>query len=236
MNTPNIYLYKAVDTCPYCGSKISPNYLTHYSECHEYSDIATYHVLCQCPNIKCNEIFYAKYSGELMPFQGPYGTDYELDVDTTEIYPVMATRTFEKEIIDLSPEFIETYRQASISENMQLNKICGSGYRLAFEFLIKDFAIKLNPEKETEIKNDTKLSNVIANRLPNISQLNDLKDIAKRAWWLGCDSTHYVRQYTDYDIFDLKCCIDLTVVSIVHYLKHQHYIQNIQKSKPSTVQ
>ena len=38
-----------------------------------------------------------------------------------------------------------------------------------------------------------------------------LKDIAKRATWLGNDETHYVRKWQGKNITDLKLLIDLTV-------------------------
>lgn len=114
---------------------------------------------------------------------------------------------------------------------MNLHKISGAGFRLAFEILIKDFAASLDPKKADEIKNDLNVSNVINNRIPNKPIFDDIKDIAKRAWWLGCDSSHYIKEFTEFDIKDLKECVNITVASIVYYSKHQHYVNSIKKDK-----
>lgn len=88
----------------------------------------------------------------------------------------------------------------------------------------------MRPDKAQEIKSDTSVANVIANQIPNKDCFKEIKDIAKRAWWLGCDSTHYETRYKDHDINDLKECIDITVATIVFYLKREHYLKTIQKN------
>lgn len=40
---------------------------------------------------------------------------------------------------------------------------------------------------------------------------NNIKNVAKRAVWLGNDETHYVRKWADKDVSNLKHLIDLTV-------------------------
>ena len=62
----------------------------------------------------------------------------------------------------------------------------------------------MRPDKAQEIKSDTSVANVIANQIPDKDCFKEIKDIAKRAWWLGCDSTHYETRYKDHDINDLK--------------------------------
>lgn len=51
----------------------------------------------------------------------------------------------------------------------------------------------------------------------------DIKEMAKRAVWLGNDETHYVRKWEDKDIQDLKNLIDLTVYFISMTLKAKKY-------------
>ena len=94
----------------------------------------------------------------------------------------------------------------------------------------KGLCIILASDKAQEIKSDTSVANVIANQIPDKDCFKEIKDIAKRAWWLGCDSTHYETRYKDHDINDLKECIDITVATIVFYLKREHYLKTIQKN------
>lgn len=230
-DTPDIGLDFAVKNCPRCGSKISPIYISHYVEYFE-DDTITYYVICKCPNKSCNEIFFAKYTGESVPiFEGINGVEYTLNILETEIYPYSFTESpFETDLIEISSAFVEAYKQSVLADKMGLNKICGPGYRLSLELLIKDFAAYLNPEKASDIISDNNVSNVINNRIPNEDCFNEIKGIAKRAWWLGCDSTHYDTRYRDLDIKDLKECIDITATAIIFYLKRQHYLETIQKN------
>lgn len=230
-HVPDIGLNEAVKECPYCGCKISPIYLTHYEQWYEDQTV-TYHAICECPNKACNEVFFVKYTAEPTPIQEPYGTGYILDILKSETFPyTISELDLDKYINDISPDFIETYKQASLADKMNLNKISGAGFRLAFEILIKDFAASLNPEKADDIKNDLNVSNVISNRIPSKPMFDDIKDIARRSWWLGCDSSHYIKEFTEFDIKDLKECIDITVASIVYYSKHKHYVDSINKVK-----
>ncbi len=99
---------------------------------------------------------------------------------------------------------MEVYRQAQIAENLNLNEICGIGYRKALEFLIKDYCIENNTNKEENIKSGN-LSDVIKKYIEN----DTLKQIALRAVWLGNDETHYTRIWTNKDIEYLKYLIEL---------------------------
>src|SRR5690606_17179688 len=96
--------------------------------------------------------------------------------------------SFSKEINSISEEFIKIYNQASKDEQYELDLIAGMGYRKALEFLIKDYLISIDKSKELEIKNKY-LGNCINEDVSDIK----LKEVAKRATWLGNDETHYVR-------------------------------------------
>ena len=78
------------------------------------------------------------------------------------------------------------------------------GYRKALEFLIKDYLISLHLDKEEEFRKAA-LGNCI-NKIDNSS----IKELARRATWLGNDETHYIRKWEDRDIHDLKNLIDLS--------------------------
>ncbi len=230
-NIPDIGLEIAVNECPCCGNKITPIYLTHFSDFWP-DDTVTNYVICKCPNKSCNEIFFVKYTGEPQFIDIGIYTETEMNILKSEIFPYSINNlNIDENIVKISPEFIDIYKQASLADKMKLNKISGSGFRLALEILIKDFAVYINPEKANEIKSDTKVSNVINNRIPSKPIFDDIKNIANRAWWLGCDSSHYNKSFNKFDINDLKECINITVATIVYYLKHQHYINSINKPK-----
>jgi hypothetical protein len=129
-----------------------------------------------------------------------------------------------EEINSISPSFSEIYNQASFAEAANLDKISGVGYRKALEFLIKDYCIVLNPDKEKEIKT-TFLGRIIGNFVsdPNI------KACAERAAWLGNDETHYVRKWQDKDINDLKELIRLTMQWIKNDIRTRKHIEEMPK-------
>ncbi|MBP2259149.1 hypothetical protein [Virgibacillus alimentarius] len=53
--------------------------------------------------------------------------------------------------------------------------------------------------------------------------------MAERATWLGNDETHYVRQWENKDLQDLKNLIDLTVYFISKNLKAKKYKEEMAK-------
>lgn len=133
------------------------------------------------------------------------------------------------EIENLSPNFIKSFQDASSVEQLNLTDLAGLSYRKAFEFLIKDYAIYLTPDKKIDIINDTSVSNVIINRIPAKQEFEELKKIASRAWWLGNDYAHYKKHYDDKDITDLKQCIDIVSHQICMKIRHSHQVYTIKK-------
>ena len=71
------------------------------------------------------------------------------------------------------------------------------------EFLVKDYAIYKNNEKEEIIKN-TWMSDCIKTYIDN----EQIKTLAEKSEWIGNDETHYVRKQEDRDINDMKRFID----------------------------
>ena len=118
--------------------------------------------------------------------------------------------SFQEQINALSPSFVVIYNQAAFAESHNLNEISGIGYRKALEFLIKDYAIHIHPEKSDDIKKDF-LSNVIKKYVDD----EKIRTIAERATWIGNDETHYIRIFDGYDVGTMKEFI-LAVVSMIH--------------------
>ncbi|CAM4463867.1 DUF4145 domain-containing protein [Paenibacillus xylanexedens] len=124
--------------------------------------------------------------------------------------------------MDLSPNFIKIYNQAAAAELGELTEICGAGYRKSLEFLIKDYLIHLEPQKEVEIQ-----SKLLGHCISGITD-HDIKTCAQRATWLGNDETHYIRKWEDKDLNDLKILIDLTVNWITNKLLMERYLTEMQ--------
>lgn len=99
--------------------------------------------------------------------------------------------------------------------------ISGIGYRKALEFLVKDYFIFLDSENEESIV-----------KLPLVQCINQLenqriKEIAKRATWIGNDEAHYKRKWEDKDVTDLKRLIEITVHFIALDVSAQKYLEEM---------
>lgn len=189
------------DQCPCCKTALIPLHLeSFFNTCD--SDIGELFSMYFCP--KCEKCFLAYYciSSETHT-RIPTGT-------LIHLIPYGEEKTvFSDNIFCLSPHFVEIFHQAEKAENMGLDEICGAGYRKSLEFLVKDYAIAYNPDKESEIKK-LLLSSCISNYINN----EHIKALATASAWIGNDETHYVRNHEDYNIRHLKAFI----MSIVSFL------------------
>jgi hypothetical protein len=129
------------------------------------------------------------------------------------------TKNFPSEIKEVSEKFVQIYGESEFAEQENLTEICGVGYRKALEFLIKDYLIKKFPEKEDEIKKKF-LGNCISELIEN----SRIKEITKRATWLGNDETHYFKKWEDKDLEDLKKLIEITVHFISMEIEADKYM------------
>ncbi|HCG7383632.1 TPA: DUF4145 domain-containing protein [Vibrio parahaemolyticus] len=107
---------------------------------------------------------------------------------------------------DLSPSFVTIYREAEDAKSHGLYQIAGPGYRKAFEFLVKDYAKSLDPEKSEQIEN--MFSGKVVNEFISDPRI---QMVAKRALWLGNDETHYLRKWAEHDLDDLITLIRLAI-------------------------
>lgn len=180
--------------CPHCGIAIDPTELScEYIGIDDRKEISRIflHLLCN----HCLRAFNAEYSCSYRK-----GDTNQLKTFRTGIFPELHTKVeHTEEIKELSPMFVQIYSEAHTAEESNLKEICGMGYRKALEFLIKDYAIKLNPDDEETIKT-TPLAKCIENYIDN----SRIKSLSKASAWLGNDETHYVRKHEDYDLGSLK--------------------------------
>lgn len=126
------------------------------------------------------------------------------------------------EVNTISKKFAEIYNQALACELHGYDHASGPTYRKALEYIVKDYSITLNPDKEAEIK-----SKLLGNCINDYLENDALKECAKRAAWLGNDETHYVRKWEFKDISDLKTLIQLTVNHIQTALLTKKYLEEM---------
>ncbi len=184
-------------TCPHCFEKLafSPvNISTFDRRVGESFAVSLRCLVCQQYaifeyHIKNLDITYSGTSTH------PYTTslvkyNYNLQIEVT----------LPEHIEQVSSEFVSIYKQAAMAEAYGLYDVCGLGYRKSAEFLIKDYAIRLNPDKIDKIKSQP-LSQTIKTYLSDFPKLQTLSTATS---WLGNDEAHYIRKHTDKDLSDLK--------------------------------
>ena len=193
--------FDEISICPMCKHAIKPfkMYGVYYSTGENQKNVT---LLYRCQNC---------YDSFILQFDDVYSTTsrsmFENTTKHVKISPIkFKEQTFDDLINNTSPTFVKIYNQALSAETQGLDEIAGIGYRKALEFLIKDFTISKNPDKEDEIKKCL-LGKCINEYIDN----PQLKTAASRAIWLGNDQTHYVQKFEDKDINDLKLLIRLTV-------------------------
>lgn len=132
---------------------------------------------------------------------------------------------FSDAIQALSPVFVSTFAEAAEAGCLGLQQIAGPGYRKAFEFLIKDYAKSLAPDKAGEI--ETNFSGAVVD---NYIADERIQAVAKRSLWLGNDETHYLRKWEEHDVDDLIALIKLTC----HWIDIEQLSKAYVKAMPET--
>lgn len=181
--------------CPFCQTTIVPQYIFSIREDFGsgYAD-----VFSRCTNSSCQKVFIVRFN---KTNQG-YG-HFEKILPTAS----PTSKDFSNTIAELSPNFVIIYNQAYAAEQMGLDQICGTGYRKALEFLIKDYLISTQPEDKHDAIKNKFLNNCIREDIENAN----IKNVSARAVWLGNDETHYTRKWENKDVNDLKALISLTL-------------------------
>ena len=208
------------DYCPYCHKHMKPLYLNSYLTMLEqtrHTDSGNAAAIFQCTNGQCNNVIQVLYR---------ISKNANNHFGTSRLW-IIGGRHMEKNfstiIESISPQFVHIYNQALEGEYRSLEEIAGIGFRKALEFLIKDYAIKLNPEKAEIIQKET-LAAVIRDRISN----ENVKKVAARAAWLGNDEAHYVRKWEEMDINNLKKLIDLSV----HWIEMEEETEQALRDMP----
>lgn len=207
--------------CPICHNSVLPieRDLTWLIRDDNYAE-----QILQCPREDCQHFFVARY---VRVQDGRYNLDCCVPLE-----PLVVSQSVT--ISKISPDFCAIYAQAEEADQCGLVLVAGPAYRKALEFLIKDYIIGDFREKGKELDakrasiENTKLGACIANHIKN----DQIREIAKRATWLGNDETHYVRKWEDKDLNDLKKLITLTIHWIEMEKLTVEVIQDMPTGKP----
>ena len=190
------------DQCPLCHNKIIPTARCAHKQGNSYG--ADLQIVYSCPNARCEQLFIATFSA---PEMRDLGRAYTLR-STSPWAPTK--RQFHNIISSTSSSFCEIYNEALAAEHYRLMQICGVGYRKSLEFLIKDYVTAKHPDQDEKIK-----TTLLAACIESYVGDRNIKEVAKRATWLGNDETHYERRWVDKDLHDLKVMIDL----VLHWIQ-----------------
>lgn len=207
-------LNEIVNKCPVCHHIIAAIGVLDY----ELDNALERRLIYYCPNQDCQELFIVYYRRESRNY-----TYEKYKVEPINIESML----FDKIVVEFSTDFIEIYNQSYKAEQLGLMQICGIGYRKALEFLIKDYLIKqVKAQNIDEIK-----KMFIGKCIDQYIQDDNIKQIAKRAIWLGNDETHYERRWLDKDINDLKELINITIYWITMTEKTKAVLQSMPNAK-----
>ena len=218
----NAYSYNITpDTCPICHHGIEPLILCgNLIKKNNFVDVLQ--IIYRCPKHDCQKAFIATFWPSNPPgMRHATATEKMFNLKSTSPYkekePVIPD-----EIQSISNSFKKVFSQAHSAEHQGLDQIAGTGYRKALEFLVKDFCISRNADKEKEIKK--KFLGVCIDEF--VDDIN-VKQCAKLATWLGNDETHYIRIWEDKDIKDLKILIELTMAWIRNSILTKQYMTDM---------
>lgn len=197
--------------CGLCNANIDPTFVSGSFIRPQHQEKKHLELSFQCTSVECNSLLIGYYikGGAIYHYQ-----------KTEPTKPV--SKLFQEEIEKVSNNFVVIYNQASNAEQSGLDLISGIGYRKALEFLVKDYLVYLKPDDEQEILK--KQLNPCINMLDN----HNIKEIARRAAWLGNDEAHYMRKWEDKDISDLKKLIEVTVYFIAMDVSAKKYLEEMK--------
>ena len=182
----------APDHCPLCHHGMEAILIGSNFIARGASEGDVLQLIYRCPRTVCQRAFIGTYRQN----KGYHGHYFEGAFILRNTAPYNAiVPDIPNEIKFISPNYVEVFSQSVAAETYQLDQIAGVGYRKSLEFLIKDYAIHKNAEKQKEIQNAF-LGNCINDYVDDAN----VKACAKRATWLGNDEAHYIRKWEEKDV------------------------------------
>jgi len=206
------------DLCPVCSRHIKPIILAAYLVSEKFKPLSVAFI---CPVEACSAVFIGTYSINTSP------PNHDIaKLSATQLLKYIEEKKFPETIQAISTQFCTIYNQAFQAEENKLDQVCGPGYRKALEFLVKDFLLNYK-FKEDKPKHEEVLRTKLGTCINSYIDEKRIKDVAKRAAWLGNDETHYYRKWTDKDVADLKVLISMTVSWIDLLIQSDTYITDM---------
>lgn len=194
--------------CPHCFRGITPDVLSVNTleelTSPDFDDSAEIKVATlQCPT--CKKPFIKYFGKTYLPDKQRHSF-HELNL----LFSKRIKLDIPKNIIDLSPSFKDIYEQTLLAKEYNLTHLLGAGYRKSIEFLLKDFAIKLHPDrmdKYLKMSINQVINEIFADKVR-------LLTASKGVIYLGNDFTHYNDKNLDKDITDMENFIKLLLNEI----------------------
>jgi len=150
---------------------------------------------------KCSNSFFSEYHSmklheiALSAITGTSGIRKPVRTYPVSFIPVEHPRKIKENF----PRFIKVYEQAQNAEEMNLDELCGMGYRKALEILVKGYAVKKHPEDTSKIQKSM-LDACIKKYITDPKA----KTFTIAAKIIGNDNTHYLLKFPDYTVEDFK--------------------------------
>jgi len=129
---------KQPNECPFCHNSITARIHQAFQKDNMLE------IIFRCPDANCGRIFYALYENTIVSNSWIY-------LYKSTSIGTFVEKKFSDDITVLSPNFVDIFNQAAKAESLNLNHIAGIGFRKALEFIIKDYLILKNPDKEENI-------------------------------------------------------------------------------------
>jgi hypothetical protein len=199
------------DECGLCHKSVNPVFIVGQFVKGDHFSLQMESAF-QCTNNQCNSLIIGYYKRNSTT--GTFILDKHAPI-------IPKGKEFSSEIKDISTNFVEIYNQALYAEETGLSLISGIGYRKALEFLIKDYLICIDNENR-----DTILSMPLGQCINKLENHN-IKEMARRATWIGNDEAHYVRKWEDKDLKDLKKLIEVVVYFIAMDVSSKKYLEEM---------
>lgn len=186
--------------CPYCGKDIVQDRVakTSYGKCQ-----VEIHRCIHCYNLLV-AIYFDKSNRALIE-------DYQL----VYCYPSSIAFDFPKRVKDLSPNCYKTFEQTMSAQAGNLDTLVGAGLRIALEWLVWDYLIKVKKFTEDDIKKLT-----LANRIEKMDSDLYTSVCARLIRLFGNDSVHIIKMLNFstekvIEIFDILCTLIDNELSIL---------------------
>jgi hypothetical protein len=193
------------DNCPICGviniSTLSGSALLEYNDGH----LAV--ILHRCNNPSCKKHFYTTHKLKIM--RGQISSNF------LAIYPRISSTTFEPLLTEMSPDFVKIYNGAYASESDGYIHNAGMGYRLALEFLLKDYLINVEELPREKIEK-LSIADCIKEHFSESESFYNSADVVRI---LGNSYSHYVNRHPEIDFDTIKTYLDFCVALVLMRIK-----------------